>query len=347
MRYGFLGDTGLKVSKLCLGTMTFGEQCGEADAHAQLDHGLAQGINVIDTAEIYPSPPGEATFGATERIIGNWLKSRGVRAQVVLATKVAGRSKMGWPRPWGGGTRLDADNIEAALDGSLRRLQTDYIDLYQLHWPERRTNIFGQLGYKPSRDDDAIPLAETLAALGRLVEKGKIRYIGVCNETPWGLMTCLRLAGQGGLPRVASIQNNYSLLDRSFEIGLAEVVHRERLGMMAYAPLAMGLLTGKYGGGRKPAGARLTEYPHFSRYTTERGLQAAEEYVALARQYGLEPARMALAYVASRPFITTAILGASSLAQLQSNIESIELELDEPLLTAIEAIHSRNPNPCP
>jgi aryl-alcohol dehydrogenase-like predicted oxidoreductase len=347
MQYGTLGSSDLKVSRLCLGSMNFGEQCSEADSHAQLDYAIERGINFIDTAELYPSPPKAGSFGLTERYIGNWLKARGKRDEVVLASKVTGRSKLPWLRDWEGGTRLDARNIEAAVDGSLQRLQTDYIDLYQLHWPDRRTNIFGQIGYRPSPKDEPVPLEDTLAALGRLVEKGKIRHIGVCNETPWGLMKCLELSRLQGLPRVVSIQNQYNLISRSFEMGHAEIADREQVGLMAYAPLAMGTLTGKYAGGQRPQGARLTEFEHFERFLAPAAVEAAERYVALAREHGLDPARMALAFAAAQPFTAAVLIGASSLAQLRNNIDAVDTELDKPVLEAIEAIHQQRPSPCP
>lgn len=344
MQYASLGAGELRVSRLCLGTMNFGAQCDEQASHAQLDLALERGVNFIDTAEIYPSPPSAENYGLSERYIGSWLRRSGARDQVVLATKVAGRSRLPWLRPWEGGTRLDARNIEAALDGSLRRLQTEYIDLYQLHWPDRRTNIFGQLGYRHSDRDEAVELEETLGALGRLVEKGKIRCIGLCNETPWGLMSALTLA-ERGLPRVVSVQNPYNLLNRVFEIGLAEVAHREEIGLLAYAPLSMGMLTGKYLEGSRPAGARLSEHAHFERYLS--GAEEAAQYVALAREHGLEPAHMALAFAASRPFTASVLLGASSLQQLSDNLDALSVALPQALLEDIEAVHQAKPNPVP
>lgn len=341
-----LGTTDLEVSALCLGTMTFGEQNTEAEAHRQLDAALAAGINFIDTAEIYPVPPRAETQGRTEAFIGSWLASRGGRDRLVLATKVAG------PGDWlpylrGGTNRLDRANIEAALHDSLRRLGTDCIDLYQLHWPDRETNFFGQLGYTHPSEDESVPLLETLEVLGDLVAAGKVRYIGVSNETPWGLMTAIRLAEMHGLPRPMSIQNPYSLLNRTFEVGLAEIAIRERCGLLAYSPLGFGMLTGKYLNGARPAGARLTRFERFARYSNPEAERATAEYVALARRHGLSPAQLALAYVTSRPFVTANILGATNLEQLAEDLESDRLTLAPELEQEIEAIHIRQPNPAP
>lgn len=340
-----LGCSGLTVSRLCLGTMNFGASVDEAAAHAQLDMALEAGITFLDTAELYPSPPSPESFGVTEEIIGRWLKARGTRDRVVIATKAAGRSRMPWLRPWEGGTTLDARNIEAAVDGSLRRLGTDVIDLYQLHWPDRKTNIFGQLGYAPAAREDAVPLQETLGVLGRLVEAGKIRAVGLCNETPWGVMKALAIAEAAGLPRVATVQNPYNLLNRTFEIGLAEISHREDVGLLAYAPLSMGMLSGKYLGGARPAGSRLSEHRHFARFLE--GEEAAARYAALARDHGLEPATLAIAYVLSRPFTASVLIGATSQDQLRQNIAAAEAVLSDEVIAAVEAIHGDRPNPVP
>ncbi len=346
MIYRPLGRTGIEVSALCLGTMTFGEQNSEAQAHAQLDRAVAAGINFIDTAEMYPVPPRAQTQGRTESYIGSWLAARGGRDRVVLATKVSGAADwITWLR--GGGHRLDRRNIEAALEDSLRRLRTDYVDLYQLHWPDRETNFFGKLGYAPPKEDHGVPLEETLEVLSDLVRAGKVRAIGVSNETPWGLMRFLALSQQRGLPRMATIQNPYSLLNRSFEIGLAEVSIREECGLLAYSPLAFGVLSGKYLDGRRPPGARLTLYERFNRYSNPESERATTEYVALARRHGLDPAQMALAWVSSRPFTTSTIIGATSLEQLESNIGSTAVCLNDDLVVEIEAIHQRQPNPAP
>lgn len=341
-----LGRTGLHVSVLGLGTMTFGEQNTEADAHAQLDRALAAGVNFLDTAEIYPVPPRAETYGRTERYIGTWLAQRRCRERIVLATKVAG------PGDWlpylrGGRNRLDRPNIEAALHESLHRLQTDVIDLYQLHWPDRQTNFFGKLGYEHDPADQSVPLAESLQVLDDLVRAGKIRHVGLSNETPWGLMRCLALADQQGLPRPVAIQNPYNLLNRSFEVGLAEVSLREDCGLLAYSPLAFGVLSGKYLGGARPPGARLTLFQRFQRYANPQGQRAAAAYVALARRWGLDPAQMALAWLIRRPFVTSVLLGATRMEQLETDLASLELSLPDGLLAEIEQIHRDQPNPCP
>lgn len=346
MEYRHLGRTDIKVSAVCLGTMTFGEQNDEAEAHEQLDYAFEAGINFIDTAEMYPVPPKAETYGRTEQYIGSWLKDRGRRHDVVIATKAASRaSDLPWIRD--GSPRLNREHLTQALDASLKRLQTDYIDLYQLHWPERKTNFFGRLGYEHEADDDTVPIAETLHVLGEFVRAGKIRHIGVSNETPWGVMRFLQLALEFNLPRIVSIQNPYSLLNRTFEVGLAEVAHREQVGLLAYSPLGFGVLSGKYLGGQRPAGARLTRYERFRRYTTTRGEAATAAYVALAQAHGLDPAQMALAYVMRRPFVSSTIVGATSLAQLARDIASLDLVLPLTVASAIDDIHQHNPNPCP
>jgi aryl-alcohol dehydrogenase-like predicted oxidoreductase len=346
MKYSPLANTGIEVSRICLGTMNWGEQNSEAEAHEQLDYAISTGVNFIDTAELYPVPPRRDTCGRTEECIGTWLEARRNRSSVILATKVCARAD--W-LPWirRGNTRLDRANITAALNASLRRLRTDYIDLYQLHWPDRKTNYFGKLGYTPEDDGDTVPLEDTLCVLRDFVRVGKVRHTGVCNETPWGVMKCLGIAERLGLARPVTVQNPYSLLNRIFEIGLAEIAQREHVGLLAYSPLAFGVLTGKYVGGARPPGARLTLFDRFQRYLTPQGLAATEAYVALARQHGLDPAQMALAFVHSRPFLTSTIIGATTMEQLQANIASIDMELSADLLAEIEAVHTRYPNPCP
>ncbi len=347
MIYRPLADTGLTVSALCLGTMTFGEQNNQREAFEQLDMALAAGINFIDTAEMYSIPPRAETMGSTETIIGRWLAERGCRDQVVIATKVAGPGGDWLTYIRGGDNHLDRSNIVAAADASLRRLQTDVIDLYQLHWPERQNNRFGQLGYEHHDDAEPVTLLETLEALGELVRAGKVRHVGISNETPWGLMRLLHLAEQHGLPRVVSIQNPYSLLNRTFEIGLAEVSHRENVGLLAYSPLGFGVLSGKYLNGELPEASRLRLFPDYTRYSNPQAQKATHDYVALARDYGLDPAQMALAFVTSRSFVTSNIIGATSLAQLRSNLDSAELSISDDLLEDIEQIHTRHPNPSP
>ncbi len=338
-----LGNTGIKVSRLCLGTMTFGEQNTEADAHEQLDRAVAFGIDFIDTAEMYPVPPKAETQGRTEAYIGSWLKHRGSRDDVIIATKAAGPGL----EHIRGGPRLTRDHLQRAVDASLERLQTDYIDLYQLHWPDRKTNFFGKLGYVHDEEEDTTPLEETLSALGELVTAGKIRAIGLSNDTPWGVMHALRLAESMGLPRAASIQNPYNLLNRTFEVGLAEIAHREDVGLLAYSPLAFGMLSGKYLNGARPAGARLTLFERFQRYTNPLAGEATAAYVRIARDHGLDPAQMALAFVNSRGFLTSNIIGATTMAQLEDNLASESLKLDPSVLDAIDEVHRRIPNPCP
>ncbi|NAW32941.1 NADP(H)-dependent aldo-keto reductase [Halomonas alimentaria] len=338
-----LGDTGIEVSRLCLGTMTFGEQNSEAEAHEQLERAVAFGINFIDTAEMYPVPPRAETQGRTESYIGSWLKRRGSRDDVIIATKAAGPGL----EHIRGGPRLTRAHLHQAIDESLERLQTDYVDLYQLHWPERKANFFGKLGYVHDQEEDATPLEETLAALKELVDAGKVRAIGLSNDTPWGVMRALHLAESQGLPRVASVQNPYNLLNRSFEVGLAEIAHRERVGLLAYSPLAFGMLSGKYLNGARPEGARLTLFERFQRYTNPQAQAATAEYVRIAQEAGLDPAQMALAFVNSRPFLTSNIIGATSMAQLESNLASESLRLDGEVLEAIEEVHRRHSNPAP
>lgn len=346
MEYTTLGHTTLKVSRLCLGTMTWGEQNTEVEAHAQLDYAADHGINFIDTAEMYSIPVRAETYGATETIIGRWFKKHQNRAKVILATKVAGPGEL--VQHVRGGARLNRTHIQQAVEASLRRLQTDYIDLYQVHWPERHTNFFGQLGYVHNDTESCIPLLETLEALAELVQAGKVRYLGVSNETPWGVMTYLQLAEQHNLPRIVSIQNPYNLLNRTYEIGLAEVSHREKVGLLAYSPLAFGTLSGKYLNQSYPQGARLTLFSQFDRYTNSpRSNNAITAYVQLAKRQHVDPAQMALAYVNTRPFLTSNIIGATTLAQLRMNIASIDIKLEEAVLKEIEAIHTQNPNPCP
>ncbi len=348
MLYRPLGRTELRVSAICLGTMTFGEQNTAADAAAQLDRAVAAGINFIDTAEMYPVPPKAETMGRTEDYIGRWLAAHGGRDRLVIASKVAGpASALGLSHVRGGNNRLDRANIERALDGSLRRLGTDYLDLYQLHWPDRQTNFFGKLGYEPPAEDKSVPLLETLEALGDLVRAGKVRHVGVSNETPWGTMRLLELAERHGLPRMVSIQNPYNLLNRTFEIGLAEVAMREQCGLLAYSPLAFGALSGKYLDGQRPPNGRLTLFSRFDRYSNEQAVDATAKYVAVARKHGLDPAQMALAFVTSRPFVTANIIGATTMEQLEQNLASIHMRLSADVLADIEAVHTSQPNPSP
>ncbi|MCU1741598.1 MULTISPECIES: NADP(H)-dependent aldo-keto reductase [unclassified Pseudomonas] len=346
MEYRQLGRTDLNVSAICLGTMTWGEQNTQDQAFAQIERAKGAGINFIDTAEMYPVPPKAETYASTERMIGNWFKQRGDRADWILASKIAGPGNgIGYIRD--GQLKHNRQHIVEALDASLKRLQTDWIDLYQLHWPERSTNFFGQLGYKHKADEDFTPIEEILEALDEQVKAGKIRHIGLSNETPWGTMKFLLEAERRGWPRAVSIQNPYNLLNRSFEVGLAEVALREQCGLLAYSPMAFGFLSGKYEGGARPDKARLSLYSRFSRYFNPQSEAACSRYVALAREHGLDPAQMALAFVTQQPFVTSNIIGATTLEQLDSNIASAELKLSEEVLAGIEAIHKDHPNPAP
>ena len=347
MEYRNLGRTEVQVSVICLGSMTWGEQNSEAEAHEQLDYAVdVGGINFIDTAELYPVAPKADTQGRTETYIGSWLAKRKDRDKLIIASKVAAAAE--WlPYLRDGKARLDKANIQAALEASLNRLQTDYIDLYQLHWPERDTNYFGKLGYHHTPDKNGVPIEETLEALHELVQAGKIRYIGISNETPWGVAEYLRIAEHKGWPRIVSIQNPYNLLNRTFEIGLAEFAHREEVGLLAYSPLAFGILSGKYLHGARPAGARITLFSSFSRYLNEQANICTEAYVKLAQDNGLDPAQMALAFVNSRPFLLSNIIGATNMKQLQDDIASAEIILSKDVLQAIEAIHTKQPNPSP
>ncbi|MCG9574655.1 NADP(H)-dependent aldo-keto reductase [Vibrio tubiashii] len=344
MQYNKLPHSTLEVSKICLGTMTFGEQNTEQEAFSQLDYALERGVNFIDTAEMYPVPPRANTQGLTEQYIGNWLAKSGKREKVVLATKVAGPRNVPYIRE---NMSLDRKNIHLAIDDSLKRLQTDYVDLYQLHWPQRQTNCFGQLNYPYPDAQEEVTLIETLEALAELIKAGKVRYIGVSNETPWGVMTLLRLAEKHELPRIVSIQNPYNLLNRSFEVGLSEICHYEGVQLLAYSPLAFGCLSGKYLNGARPEGARCSLFERFVRYFTPQGEQATQAYVDLARQHGLDPAQMALAFVNQRPFVASNIIGATNLEQLKSNIDSLDVVLTDELLQGIQEIGTTYSNPCP
>ncbi|WP_303291381.1 NADP(H)-dependent aldo-keto reductase [Marinobacter sp. SS5-14b] len=345
MRMRKLGHTDIDVSLICLGTMTWGEQNSEQDAFEQLDYAVDAGINFIDAAEMYPVPPRAETQGRTESYLGNWLARRGRRDDLVIASKVAGPGNgLSYLR---GGPRLTREHILEACESSLERLQTDYIDLYQVHWPDRSTNFFGQLGYQRNPSESMTPIEETLGALNELVTEGKVRHVGLSNETPWGTMEYLRLSRENNWPRVVSIQNPYNLLNRSFEAGLAEFAHREGTGLLAYSPLAFGMLTGKYLGGKWPEKARLTLYERFSRYTGDRAADATRAYAELAHQHGLSPAQMALAWVNSREFVTSNIVGATSMDQLKENIGSADITLSADIVSAIEAIHDEFTYPCP
>ncbi len=347
MRFNRLGRSDIDVSAICLGTMTWGQQNSEEQAHAQLDYAISRGVNFIDAAEMYPVPARPETQGRTEQFIGSWMEARGNRGDVFLATKVCGSHRVGIGSHLRGGSRLSSEQIHAAIDASLQRLRTDHVDLYQVHWPDRPTNCFGRLGFDQPLDDDSVPIEETLAALDELVLAGKVRFVGVSNETPWGVMEYLRVAGDKKLARIHSIQNPYNLLNRSFEVGLAEISLREAVPLLAYSPLAFGALSGKYLDDNRPEGARLTLFPQFARYTGDPGVRATHAYVDIARRHGLDPAQMAIAYAVSRPFAASVIIGATTMEQLRSNIGAVELMLDDQILAEIEAVHADCSNPCP
>ncbi|WP_207484801.1 NADP(H)-dependent aldo-keto reductase [Arenibaculum pallidiluteum] len=347
MRTRRLGRTDLAVTEICLGTMTWGRQNTEAEGHAQMDYALERGVTFWDTAEMYAIPPTAETFGRTEEIIGSWLASRGGRDRIVLASKAVGRSPggFGWVRD--GQPRLDRANLVRAVEDSLRRLRTDYIDLYQLHWPDRSTNRFGARGFALGDDEGATPIAETLEALAGLVRAGKIRHVGLSNESAWGVMTYLRAAELHGYSRIVSIQNAYSLLNRTFEGDLAEVAIREQVGLLAYSPLAAGTLTGKYLDGRMPEGTRRAIDHRKSRYARVNADAATRRYLEIARRHGLDPAQMAIAFVLSQPFVTAAIIGATTMDHLKTNIAAGELRLSAEVLAEIEEAHEAIPDPCP
>ena len=346
MEYRKLGKTDIEVSVICLGTMTFGAQNTESEAHAQLDYSIEHGVNFIDTAEVYPSPIDRETQGATERFIGSWLKNRSDRDKIILASKVAGPSvDMDYIRS---GPRLNREHINRAIEDSLQRLQTDYLDLYQVHWPSRRTNYFGRLGYEHQEGSDRESIEETLDALDELVKSGKVRTVGVSNETPWGVMRYLRHAEQSGKAHIVSIQNPYCLLNRAFEVGLAEVAHRDAVGLLAYSPLGFGVLSGKYLDGARPENARISRWPdYYPRYINERAQLATKEYVQIARDAGVTPTQMALAFVNTRSFVSANIIGATNLEQLSENIASIDVPLSDDVLKAIDDVHLTYSNPSP
>ena len=346
MRYSELGRTGVQVSRVCLGTMTWGRQNTEAEGFTQMDLALERGVNFFDTAEMYPTPPSAEFQGRTEEIIGRWFKARANRDGVVLATKIAGRHAGRWYRRGGEQTRITRAQVDEAVEASLRRLQTDHIDLYQIHWPDRDVHHWGTLTHTPY-PDDAASFEDQLGWLARHVEKGSIRHLGLSNETAWGTMGFVRAAEGAGLPRVASIQNAYSLVNRTFELGLSEVAMQEQVGLLAYSPLAQGCLTGKYQGGALPPGTRKALYDRLQRYQKTGAEAAIQSYVDLARERGIDPAALALRFVDTRPFVTSTIIGASSLPQLEADLAAFDLPWSEDLETAVDALHSRQPSPCP
>ncbi|NNH37408.1 NADP(H)-dependent aldo-keto reductase [Acinetobacter terrae] len=344
-----LANTGIRVPEICLGTMTFGEQNTQAEAFQQLEYALDQGLFFWDTAEMYPVPPKPETQGATETILGNWIGERGNRDQLFIASKIAGPSQ-GGSHIRDGQTRFTAPEISSAIDGSLKRLQSDYIDLYQLHWPQRPTNFFGKLGYgntEAHQNAEITALEETLSALSDEIKKGRIRYIGLSNETPWGTLKFLHLAEKLGLEKFVSVQNPYSLLNRTYEIGMSEIAHYENVGLLAYSPLAFGYLTGKFRNGARPENARVTLFSRFSRYSNPESEWATEQYAQLAERHGLTLTQLSLAFIKQQFFVTSTIIGATNLDQLKENIQAFEIDLSAEVLQGIEDIHRQQPNPAP
>ena len=344
MKYSYLPSTEIKVSKICLGTMTFGNQNSEHEAFEQMDYALDKGVNFFDTAELYPVPATPQLYADTEKIIGKWMKERKNRDQIVLATKIAG------PGDYTKHIRttgFSKNSIISAVDGSLKRLKTDYIDLYQLHWPERVTNTFGKRGFNASFDDNwKENFQSVLESLKTLILAGKIRTIGLSNENPWGFMKYLELS-KNNLPKTITIQNPYSLLNRLFEVGNAEICARENVGLLAYSPLGFGVLSGKYLGGKIPKDSRLSLFPNLSRFSGENSMRATGFYNEIAKKYEMSLTQMSLSFVNSRSFVTSNIIGASKLSQLKENIESINIDLSEDVLSEIEKVHNMIPNPAP
>ena len=346
MIYRKLGNTDIDVSVICLGTMTWGEQNTKQEAFEQMDLAVSKGVNFFDTAEMYPIPANPKTYGSTESIIGDWMAKNNNRKDIIIATKVAGKAS--FTAHVRDNICLNRQNIFSAVEGSLKRLKTDYIDLYQIHWPDRDTNFFGKMNYKHNPKQDATPIIETLDAMDELVKQGKVRYIGLSNETPWGVHKYLQLSYKYKKTRIQSIQNPYNLLNRIFEVGLSEMSIRENVSMLAYSPLAFGTLSGKYIDDKAPSNARLNLFPQYDRYSSnQRALTAIQKYVNIAKKFNLNPSQMALAFVNQRDFVTSNIIGATNLEQLKSNIESIDLQLDEQIINKIEQEHILNPNPCP
>tara|TARA_A100001388_G_scaffold147868_1_gene109770 strand:+ start:67 stop:1104 length:1038 start_codon:yes stop_codon:yes gene_type:complete len=345
MNYKKLGNTDIDVSTICLGTMTWGEQNTEAEGFEQMDYALNQGVNFWDTAELYAIPPKENTYGKTEEVIGNWFQKTKKRNEVILATKIAGPG-LDWIR--GGGNQYDEKNLNDAVNESLKRLKTDYIDLYQLHWPERKSNFFGKLGYRHKDDDDWNKFEDILNSLNKIIKNGKIRYIGLSNETAWGLSKFLEISKLKNLPRVMSVQNPYSLLNRTYEVGLAEISIREESGLLAYSPLAFGYLSGKYRNGKLPKKSRMKLFgDQFNRYKTENGQLAIERYYEIANKYGLNFAQMSLKFCEVQPFVTSTIIGATTMDQLKTDIESVNIKLSDEIIDEINEVQNIYPNPCP
>ncbi|MDC3117032.1 aldo/keto reductase [Candidatus Pelagibacter sp.] len=346
MNYKKLGNTDLDVSTICLGTMTWGEQNSQREGFEQMDFALSQGVNFWDTAEIYSIPMREETYGETERIIGNWFQKTKKRNEIVLATKVCGNTSNKYIR--GGGNSFGKKKIIEALDESLKRLKTDYIDLYQLHWPERSTNFFGEYGYEHNENDkNWTPFEEILQSLKKFIEQGKIRYVGLSNETAWGLSKFLELSKVKGLPKMMSVQNPYNLLNRTYEVGLAEISVREQSGLLAYSPLAFGYLTGKYRNNKLPAKSRMQLFKNFNRYKNENGQKAIDEYYKISKKYNLDFTQMSLKFCEIQHFTTSVIIGATTMEQLKTNIESVNVNLNSDIINDINKIQQKYPNPCP
>jgi len=345
MKYTTLPNTDIKISKICLGTMTFGQQNTEADGHAQMDYALEKGINFFDTAEMYSVPGRKETYGSTEKIIGTWFKKSGRREDIILASKIAGPSPIfGYMRD-----KMDfsPESLKFALDQSLQRLQTDYIDLYQLHWPERKANFFGQRGFKVQHDAWEDNIQNVLETLDGLIKEGKIKHIGLSNETPWGIMRFLEESKYQNLPRIKTIQNPYSLLNRLFETGSAEICIRENVGLLAYSPMAFGVLSGKFLSGESHPDARIKLFPQFSRYNSDQCTEATRLYQEVAHKNGLTLTEMALAFVTQQAFVTSTIIGATTMEQLKENIASIDVVLSDEILAAIDAVQAVIPDPAP
>ncbi len=349
MKYRKLGTTDLDVSVICLGTMTWGEQNSQKEAFDQMNYSIERGVNFFDTAELYAVMPRKETYGKTEEIIGNWFLEKKNRDKVILASKIVSKSDgLEWIRKGSEHLGFDKKNLNQAINSSLKRLKTDYIDLYQLHWPERKVPLFGILDFEfDPNDNDWNPIEEVLETLQSFVKEGKIRYVGVSNETPWGMMKFLELAKEKNLPRMMSIQNVYNLVNRVFDIANSEVSIREKCGLLAYSPLAGGRLSGKYLNNKNPKNSRYTLWPRrFSRHHTERGETAIEKYVNLANKHNIKPSTFANAFVNDRPFVTSNIIGATSMDQLKENIDSINISLSDDILNEIQDVHLSDPNPC-
>ena len=345
MNYKKLGNTDLKVSTICLGTMTWGEQNSQEEGFEQMDYALEKGINFFDTAELYAIPAKKETYGKTEEIIGNWFGIKKNRSKIILATKISGPG-LDWIR--GGKNQYSKNNIDTAVEESLKRLKTDYIDLYQLHWPERSTNFFGKLGYEHKDNEEWNNFEEILNSLDNLIREGKIRHVGLSNETAWGLSKFIELSNKKNLPRMMSVQNPYNLLNRTYEIGLAEISIRELSGLLAYSPLAFGFLSGKYRNSKMPRGSRMELFgDYFSRYKSDNASKAIEEYYKIATNYNLDFAQMSIKFCEIQNFMTSVIIGATNMEQLKTNIESVNVNLTNEILNKINNVHKLITNPCP